>query len=103
MRERAVCMGPKRVNLPKRVTPVHCCCFVNSQQVRQIGCKIKFIAGDGNCLFRSLADQLEGRPEDHASVRAKVKQHCSTRCNEVYTSQVSHPTHNYHTYYHTPM
>lgn len=39
----------------------------------QIGCKIKFIAGDGNCLFRSLADQLEGRPEDHASIRENVR------------------------------
>lgn len=41
-------------------------------QVEQIGCKIKFIEGDGNCLFRSLADQLEGRSQDHSFVRAKV-------------------------------
>ncbi|CAM9911250.1 unnamed protein product, partial [Ectocarpus sp. 4 AP-2014] len=44
-------------------------------QVEQIGCKIKFIEGDGNCLFRSLADQLEGRSQDHSSVRAKVMDH----------------------------
>lgn len=41
--------------------------------MEQIGCKIKFIEGDGNCLFRSLADQLEGRPQDHSAIRAKVK------------------------------
>lgn len=46
--------------------------FVAGHQVEQIGCKIKFIEGDGNCLFRSLADQLEGRPQDHSAVRAKV-------------------------------
>ncbi|CAN0126375.1 unnamed protein product [Scytosiphon promiscuus] len=44
-------------------------------QVEQIGCKIKFIEGDGNCLFRSLADQLDGRPQDHSSVRSKVMDH----------------------------
>eukprot|EP00903_Cladosiphon_okamuranus_P014076 g13083.t1 len=44
-------------------------------QVEQIGCKIKFIEGDGNCLFRSLADQLEGRPQDHYTIRAKVMDH----------------------------
>ncbi|CAM9499007.1 unnamed protein product, partial [Ascophyllum nodosum] len=44
-------------------------------QVGQIGCKIKFIEGDGNCLFRSLADQLEGKPEEHALYREKVMEH----------------------------
>eukprot|EP00752_Nemacystus_decipiens_P004306 g3935.t1 len=44
-------------------------------QVEQIGCKIKFIQGDGNCLFRSLADQFEGRPQDHSDIRAKVMDH----------------------------
>lgn len=43
-------------------------------QIEQIGCRIKFIEGDGNCLFRSLADQLEGRPQDHSSVRTQVRE-----------------------------
>lgn len=30
------------------------------------------MAGDGNCLFRSLGDQVEGKPEDHAEIRAQV-------------------------------
>lgn len=38
----------------------------------QIECRIHFMAGDGNCLFRSLADQVEGKPQDHAEFRAQV-------------------------------
>lgn len=30
-------------------------------QMAGMGCCIKTMAADGNCLFRSLADQVEGR------------------------------------------
>ncbi|CAM9337729.1 unnamed protein product [Hapterophycus canaliculatus] len=58
-----------------------------AQQIEQIGCKIKFIEGDGNCLFRSLADQLEGRPQDHSSIRSKVMDHLE-RNREVFEPYV---------------
>ena len=64
--------GHNCLKLPECLA-LHCTLFRRLSKVRQIGCKIKFIAGDGNCLFRSLADQLEGRQQDHASVRAKVR------------------------------
>jgi OTU domain-containing protein 3 len=36
------------------------------------GLQIKYMDGDGNCLFRSIADQLSGRPNDHYIYRQKV-------------------------------
>ncbi|CAM9585282.1 unnamed protein product [Discosporangium mesarthrocarpum] len=42
------------------------------EQMKKIGCRIKFITGDGNCLFRSIADQLDGKPHEHASVRRGI-------------------------------
>lgn len=37
-----------------------------------IGLIIKYMDGDGNCLFRSLADQLTGKQDDHLVFRFKV-------------------------------
>ena len=33
---------------------------------------IKYMDGDGNCLFRSLADQLTGKQDSHMFFRSKV-------------------------------
>jgi len=30
------------------------------------------VAGDGNCLFRAIADQMEGNPEVHAKYRKRI-------------------------------
>ncbi|CAM9829515.1 unnamed protein product, partial [Phaeothamnion confervicola] len=43
-----------------------------TEQMRRLGCQIRFIVGDGNCLFRALADQITGRQSDHTEIRAKV-------------------------------
>ncbi|KAL3897079.1 MAG: hypothetical protein SGCHY_003661 [Lobulomycetales sp.] len=45
------------------------------RQLARLGLVEKEIAGDGNCLFRSLADQLLGDCSRHAEIRAKVCHH----------------------------
>jgi len=37
--------------------------------------KVVDISGDGNCLFRAIADQLEGNEELHEIYRAKTINH----------------------------
>jgi hypothetical protein len=34
--------------------------------------RILRVGADGNCLFRSLSDQLTGTPQHHATIRAAV-------------------------------
>jgi OTU domain-containing protein 3 len=36
------------------------------------GLMIKDVTGDGNCLFRAVADQLYGQPERHDEIRART-------------------------------
>ncbi|KAI9282157.1 hypothetical protein BY458DRAFT_552385 [Sporodiniella umbellata] len=43
-----------------------------NQQLRDLGLQTKDIAGDGNCLFRSLADQYFGHDNQHMVIRQKV-------------------------------
>jgi len=38
-------------------------------QVAKLGYRISRVAGDGNCLFRSLSDQLYGTSDKHLEVR----------------------------------
>jgi OTU-like cysteine protease len=40
------------------------------------------MAPDGNCFFRSVADQLEGDAGNHASVRQKVVDHMEANSND---------------------
>ena len=40
-----------------------------SNQLQALGYKIKDIKGDGNCLFRALADQLDGTDDGHLRFR----------------------------------
>ncbi|KAI8854377.1 hypothetical protein BC829DRAFT_471421 [Chytridium lagenaria] len=46
-----------------------------NQQLENLGLKLKEITGDGNCLFRSLADQMEGNPANHGHHRAIICKH----------------------------
>ena len=41
-------------------------------QLSKLSLTIRPIAGDGNCLFRALSDQLENTPNNHAHYRAAV-------------------------------
>jgi len=38
-----------------------------ASQLAEVGLKVREVIGDGNCLFRALADQLDG--DDHAHSR----------------------------------
>jgi OTU domain-containing protein 3 len=43
-----------------------------SSFLAEIGLIVKYMDGDGNCLFRSLADQLTGKQDNHLVFRFKV-------------------------------
>ena len=43
-----------------------------SEQLAALGCRVKVVDSDGNCMFRSIADQLYGMPERHGEVRGAV-------------------------------
>jgi hypothetical protein len=43
------------------------------------GLRVKTMEGDGNCLFRSIADQLYGDASRHVEVRAAVVEYMRTR------------------------
>ncbi|KAF7984528.1 hypothetical protein HWV62_13701 [Athelia sp. TMB] len=43
-----------------------------SDQLRALGLYAAPTLGDGNCLFRALADQLHGSPAAHAQLRADI-------------------------------
>ena len=40
-------------------------------QLKQLGLQLKDMTGDGNCLFRSVSDQINDGPEKHGQVRAE--------------------------------
>ena len=42
------------------------------QQCAGLGLRLRRIKPDGNCLFRSVADQLEGKQERHAEYREEI-------------------------------
>jgi hypothetical protein len=42
------------------------------EQLRALGLYAAPTLGDGNCLFRALADQLHGSPAGHAPLREQV-------------------------------
>jgi len=47
-------------------------------QLRPFGLRIKDVQGDGNCLFRSVADQLEGDQNKHDKYRSKCLEFMET-------------------------
>ncbi|XP_027193013.1 OVARIAN TUMOR DOMAIN-containing deubiquitinating enzyme 7 isoform X2 [Cicer arietinum] len=44
-------------------------------QLDALGLRIVEVTADGNCFFRSLADQLEGNEEEHRKYRSMVVKH----------------------------
>ncbi|XP_028850439.1 OTU domain-containing protein 3 [Denticeps clupeoides] len=49
-----------------------------SNQLQALGLKLREIPGDGNCLFRALADQLEGHSRSHLRLRQETVQYMSS-------------------------
>ena len=41
--------------------------------------RVNVVKGDGNCMFRSIADQLEGNPAKHPEYRAAIMQYIYDR------------------------
>uniref|UniRef100_UPI00358E266F OTU domain-containing protein 3-like isoform X2 n=1 Tax=Myxine glutinosa TaxID=7769 RepID=UPI00358E266F len=41
-------------------------------QLKRLGLTLREVAGDGNCLFRALGDQLEGHEDDHLLHRSQT-------------------------------
>lgn len=40
------------------------------ERLKQEGFQMKVVAGDGNCMFRAVADQIYGDEDMHEQVRA---------------------------------
>ncbi|XP_053280512.1 OTU domain-containing protein 3 [Pleuronectes platessa] len=49
-----------------------------SIQLQALGLKLREVPGDGNCLFRSLGDQLEGHSRGHLRLRQETVQYMTT-------------------------
>jgi len=45
-----------------------------NEQLRAFNLQLRDIPGDGNCLFRSFADQLDGNQQQHRTYREKICQ-----------------------------
>ena len=43
-----------------------------ARQIAALGCRVETVQADGNCLFRSLADQLGGDERAHRRVRDEL-------------------------------
>ena len=41
-------------------------------QLEELACRVKTVEADGNCLFRSLADQLGGDEREHRRRRSEI-------------------------------
>ena len=46
--------------------------FQFAKQLTAMDLRIKYITGDGNCLFRSIGDQVEGDPTKHRFYRDRI-------------------------------
>ncbi|XP_028393840.1 OTU domain-containing protein 3-like [Dendronephthya gigantea] len=53
-----------------------------SNQLQALGYKIKDIKGDGNCLFRALADQLDGTDDGHLRYRRIIAKYLADHREE---------------------
>ncbi|KIW33737.1 uncharacterized protein PV07_00563 [Cladophialophora immunda] len=68
MADHASTQLPSMVRKPRAVWP----------GLAKMGMYQKQIAGDGNCLFASLSDQLYGTPAKHPEIRASIIDHMRT-------------------------
>ncbi|CAG0913396.1 unnamed protein product [Notodromas monacha] len=46
-----------------------------SDQLANMGLKLRMVLGDGNCLFRALGDQLDGNTRKHLDYRRQAVEH----------------------------
>jgi len=51
-------------------------------QLKSLGLKLKDIKPDGNCLFRSIADQLEGQPDRHRDYRQAIVEYMESNADD---------------------
>eukprot|EP00164_Ancoracysta_twista_P001674 GFYU01002197.1.p1 GENE.GFYU01002197.1~~GFYU01002197.1.p1 ORF type:complete len:350 (+),score=97.49 GFYU01002197.1:223-1272(+) len=62
--------GSKNKGAKRVVSPSDEACF--RAQLSALNLRINKIREDGNCFFRSVADQLDGSPDDHHDYRQKI-------------------------------
>lgn len=46
-----------------------------NDEIKQIGLQLRDVGGDGNCLFRSISDQIEGEESMHLMYRKEACLH----------------------------
>ncbi|KAL0856605.1 hypothetical protein Bca101_061758 [Brassica carinata] len=66
---------PRQVEKKKKQEGKHCDLSQFRAQLDSLGLKIIQVTADGNCFFRSLADQLEGNEDEHSKYRSMVVQY----------------------------
>jgi hypothetical protein len=78
-RVRDGCVGSASRRWPELSRCVHRACLLQSvpgvafnDQLRAYGLCLRTIGSDGNCLFRSIADQLTGKQDLHMEYREKI-------------------------------
>ncbi|KAH0856715.1 hypothetical protein HID58_084976 [Brassica napus] len=66
---------PRQVEKKKKKEGNDCDLSQFRAQLDALGLKIIQVTADGNCFFRSLADQLEGNEDEHSKYRSMVVQY----------------------------
>ncbi len=59
--------------------PTETCFF---RLMETMGLRVKYMATDGNCMFRSIADQIEGNTDHHHRYRGQIMDYIAA--NEEY-------------------
>lgn len=81
---------PEAASVPTRHQPARTCKkkskenagFDYEEYYSAFGLKIRKMMGDGNCLFRAFADQVEGSESNHSLYRTKIVQHVTDHKDE---------------------
>ncbi|KAJ1680136.1 2-oxoglutarate dehydrogenase E1 component, partial [Spiromyces aspiralis] len=53
-----------------------------NRSLRKVGLYCKDMAGDGNCMFRALADQIDGTSDTYSRIRARVCEYMAAHPDE---------------------